>query len=371
MIYRCSVCNKTYEVSKDAPFRCECGGTLDLEFEKKKLSFGRSEPQGLWRYIDALPFERNESCWQDVTMGEGMTPVFPFERRYKLYCKADYLMPSMSFKDRGAVALVSAAKRMGVEHALIDSSGNGGSAVAGYCVRAGIKCEVYVPEGTSIKKQEQIISYGAKIHVVPGTRQDTNAAAIKASLENGIYYASHIYNPFFKIGTKTYAYEIFEQFGGKLPEIFVICIGGGTLLISCYLAFLDLMEWGYIDHMPRLVGVQANNCAPVKRMFEGRHLGARDGELNKHTVAEGIAVTDPPRMKEVLAALQATGGTVIGVSEDEIMKAKLEMGLRGIYVEPTTAANYAGYIKLMRQEPEATDRTAIISLCGAGLKASD
>ena len=114
--------------------------------------------------------------WRDVTLGEGMTPTVQLEPG--MYVKVDYMMPTLSFKDRGAAALVAHMKAIGVKTCVQDSSGN---AVAAYCARAGIACEIYVPEGTSPKKITMIEAHGAKAHVIPGSETTAPTSAALAS----------------------------------------------------------------------------------------------------------------------------------------------------------------------------------------------
>ena len=130
--------------------------------------------------------------WRDVTLGEGMTPTVQLEPG--MYVKVDYMMPTLSFKDRGAAALVEHMKAIGVKTCVQDSSGN---AVAAYCARAGITCEIYVPEGTSPKKITMIEAHGAKAHVIPGTRDHCADVCRARVREDGVYYANHVANPYF------------------------------------------------------------------------------------------------------------------------------------------------------------------------------
>lgn len=140
-------------------------------------------------------------------------------------------MPTLSFKDRGAATLVAHMKAIGVTSCVQDSSGNAGNSVAAYAARAGIACEIYVPEGTSPKKITMIESHGAKVHVVPSTRDHCADVCRKQVAERGAYYANHVYNPYFYEGMKAYIYEIFEQLG-RMPANIVIPVGNGTLFIG-------------------------------------------------------------------------------------------------------------------------------------------
>jgi threonine synthase len=326
----------------------------------------KSTNHSLWKYIDAMPFEEDD-CWKRITMGEGDTPLISIDEN--VYAKADYYMPTLSFKDRGAVVLIAAAKKLGVASVVADSSGNAGTAIAAYSARAGIKCDVFVPASTSDKKIKQIEAHGATIHKIPGSREDTAKAAISMVENTKLFYASHIYNPLFWEGTKTYVYEVFEQLNGVMPEAFVIPVGNGTLLMGAYIAFKEMLSWGIIDKVPKILAVQSKNCAPIMKAFADGKKIVEPGE-NLGTLAEGIAIAAPARGAEILKAIRETGGDIIGVTEESIINARRELAYKGSYVEITSAANYAGYLDYIKKYPELRNMKVVFPLCGAGIKSN-
>lgn len=365
----CNECGKKYD-PKTLVFRCECGGLLDLEkfdfaFSKEDIM---SNEWNLFRYLKALPFDDNFNTWKEVTMGEGLTPIVPLEKdKPNLLIKVDFLMPTLSFKDRGAVVLIAKAKELGIKKVIQDSSGNAGNSIAAYAARAGIECDIYVPEGTSTKKVKQISSHGAKVHIIKGTREDTAKAALKA-VENGEgFYASHVYNPFFYQGTKTYAYEIYEQLNEEIPEKIVIPVGNGTLLLGCYYGFKELLDLGLIDKLPKIIAVQAEGCCPIYKAYIENKSYVNE-VINTGTLAEGIAIANPMRGKQILEAVRATKGEIIIAPENRIKEARNYLAEKGFYVEPTTAATLAGYLNYYDENINESNYKVIIPLCGAGLK---
>ena len=359
MQYTCSNCHTAFTLASNR-WKCDCGGLLHLSYSKRMPDFGATaaaRTHSLWKYIDSLPFEQ-EDCWQSVTLGEGGTPLITAGRN--LYAKADYYMPTLSFKDRGAAVLIAMAKKLGVERLVADSSGNAGTAIAAYAARAGIACDVFVPAATSDKKIKQIEAHGAIFHKI--------AAAIAMVETGGLFYASHIYNPLFWEGTKTYVYEVFEQLG-TLPAAFIIPAGNGTLLLGAYIAFKELLSWGLIDQMPKLLAVQAENCSPLAAAFAAGKTTVAPVE-NKGTLAEGIAIAAPPRGAEMLAAVRESGGDIIGVDEAAIISARQDLAAQGIYVEITSAANYAAYRLYLKKYPGLREQTVVLPLCGAGIKSN-
>lgn len=294
-------------------------------------------------------------------MGEGATPIVEEDAGVTL--KLDFLMPTLSFKDRGSVVLVSKALELGVQRLVADSSGNAGTSIAAYGARAGIAVEVFVPKSTSAKKLAQLHAYGAAVRQVDGPRAAAAHAAMERVESTGCFYASHVFNPLFHHGTKTFAYEVFEQSGGHLPDAILIPAGNGTLLIGTALGFADLVAAGLIGRSPRLVAVQAQRCAPLAVAMGNQPSWGDAGE----TVAEGIAIPEPPRLGQMIEVVVASGGTVRTASEGGISAARARLAARGIDVEPTAAAAYAAWLEWPEEDRPSS---ALIPLTGAGLKSS-
>lgn len=360
----CDSCGQMHEITPTI-WKCGCGGVLNLVKETPKVdvaSWG-NYPNSLWRYFQTMPFAEDSKTWESVTMGEGQSPLIALDpMEPNAFVKVDYMMPTLSFKDRGAAVLMAKAKEIGVSKVIADSSGNAGTSIAAYATRCGIACDIYLSDETSPKKIAQIKAHGATIKAIHGTREDVAAAAQKAVDDEKVFYASHVYNPYFYEGTKTYAYEIYEQLKG-VPDTLIIPVGNGTLLLGTYYGFKELYENNLIDKVPKIVAIQAANCAPLMRAYKNGQ-DAAEPVTNKGTLAEGIAIAAPARSRQILEAVRATKGMFIGIEEDEILHARAKLAAKGFYVEVTTAANYAGYLKYKK----AHDEKIIIPLCGAGIK---
>ncbi|WP_046503890.1 threonine synthase [Streptomyces odonnellii] len=334
-----------------------CRGPWDLDFEAMPVSLKSlsGRVNSLWRYEEALPLAAPA-----LSLGEGRTPLVALTP--SVSAKLDFLMPTLSFKDRGAVMLAELARRLGPERVVADSSGNAGTAVAAYCTRAGLPCTVFVPEATSPKKTEQIRAHGARLERVPGDREATALAARAAADRPGTFYASHVYNPYFLHGTKTYVHELWEDLGGRLPEAIAVPVGNGTLLLGAALAIAELYGHGLIAERPALIAVQAEAVSPLAAAF---HAGADELPVGPGsaapTLAEGIAIPDPPRARQILRAVRESGGTFLTVTEDQLRAAQLDLAARGLFVESTGVACWAAV-------GGWTDRSVVVPLCGAGAK---
>lgn len=362
MNFCCTDCGQKSPVTTRR-WRCECGGVFELierpHFQKDEID---TRVSTLWRYRAMLPAINTENI---ISLGEGWTPlVSAHAHGGDFLAKMEFLAPTGSFKDRGTTVLVSFLKELGVESVVEDSSGNAAASLAAYCAQAQIQCRIFVPAQASPAKLTQIRAYGAELVPIEGPRENSSIAAQNAA-QKSTYYASHVYNPLILEGTKTLAYELWEQLDGRAPDQMLFPTGHGTLLLGAYWGFRDLLEAGLIERTPILHAVQAEACAPLRAVYRENLTELPDlGE----TVAEGIRIRRPVRWKAILKAVRETGGTVLSVSEEEIIFAQRELAHQGLYVEPTAAVAVAG-LKGVR-ERLGTESVAVIPLTGSGLKAS-
>ncbi|MFD5428779.1 pyridoxal-phosphate dependent enzyme [Streptomyces sp. NPDC127084] len=360
--YQCPMCGVQSPV-ETAPWCCpRCRGPWDLVFSPPPVPLASlpARVNSLWRYEEALPLPAGPAR-AAVSLGEGRTPLVPLSDT--VTAKLDFLMPTLSFKDRGAVLLAELARRLKPGRVIADSSGNAGTSIAAYCARAGLDCTVHVPAGTSPKKLQQIGAHGARTELVPGDREAAAQVARAVAGEKGVFYASHVFNPYFLHGTKTYVYEIWEDLGGRLPEALVLPVGNGTLLLGAALAIGELRAHGLLTEQPALLAVQAAAVSPLAFAFRAGADDVLAPASTTRTLAEGIAIPHPPRARQILTAVRAGGGDFLTVTEDQIRTAQLDLATRGLYVEPTAAACWAAV-----RTDGLGGRTAVLPLCGAGLK---
>lgn len=361
MKFICSKCHSEASV-ETRKAKCECGGLWRLDFLPPHFTEEEIDKTtwGLFRYRNLLPIIGE--AWKETTLGEGMTPIITLDEDVQL--KMDYFMPTLSFKDRGAAMLVSHCKAIGVQSVVQDSSGNAGNSVAAYCAKAGIDCEIFVPEGTSPKKIDMIKSHGAKVNIIAGSRDHCADVCREKVEKSGAYYANHVYNPFFYEGTKTYIYEVFEQLG-KIPSNIFVPLGNGTLFIGIVKGLEELLRSNQIVSMPQIYAIQSQNCDPfVKAVMQGEKSPVL--VTPTPTLAEGIAIGRPMRGEEILAYIYKYHIKVITAPEEQILEARAILALKGIYCEHTTAANYAAYLNYCKINGKTSD--SLIPMCGAGLK---
>ena len=231
----------------------------------------------------------------------------------------------------------------------------------------GLRATIMAPASTSPAKTVQMRAHGANVELIPGTRQDTSDAAVARSAS--LFYASHAWHPFFLHGTKTLAYELWEDLHYRAPDNVIVPCGGGSNVLGCEIGFSELARAGQIERLPHIFAAQPANCAPIAAAF----LAGADTPVAtpiSPTIAEGTAIAAPIRLREVLGALRATGGGAVMLTEQEIVAATLELAAAGIYVEPTSAQALAAHRRLLASGAISPEQTTVLVLTGSGLKAT-
>ena len=365
-LLRCQACGTNLD-PRQPIWACHCGGLLDVVMPAVfPWEAMRERPAGLWRYREALALP---AAARPVSLGEMRTPLLAADDTdSRLYLKLDILFPTGSFKDRGAAVMMTHVRNLGVTNVVEDSSGNAGAAVAAYAAAAGIAATIYVPASAPPAKTAQIALYGAQLVRVPGSRAATTEA-VQAEARR-TYYASHVWNPFFLEGTKTVAFEIWEQLGWRAPEWVITPVGHGTMLLGLFNGFDHLLRAGVIDRLPRIVGVQAANVAPLAAAVE-RHSAFLPEICPADTLADGIAIAQPLRWRQILAAIAASDGQIVTVSEQEIRQAVVAWSRKGILMEPTSATALAAYTYLSRSRSIDRSATVVVPVTGSGLKSAE
>ena len=356
--FHCTRCGASF-APETLVWRClRCQGVLVVDppllFDPGAIAASTST---LWRYARALPID--PPAW---TLGEGMTPLVPGQLDGEpVWFKLDFLLPTGSFKDRGASVLVAFLVGAGVRRIAVDSSGNAAAAFAAYAALHGLEALVYAPTDTAPEKLFQSRAYGARVELVPGTREAVAAAAQAAAQEPGTAYASHNWHPLFAEGTKTWLLEVWEQLGGLWPAACFVPAGGGSLVLGAALAVQAAGVRG-----PVIVAAQPEACAPLVRAWERN---AREVEplVPAPTLAEGARIGAPPRGTVLLEILRQRGGWPEAVPEPQLVETVRLLWRQGLYVEPTAALGAAAY-RLARRRGWVPDGPVVILLTGSGLK---
>ncbi len=362
---------------------CACGSPLlaryDLDAVRGAVSpasfAGRAAD--LWRYRELLPVR---DAAHVATLGEGWTPLLPAPSYGalvglpRLLVKDEGLVPTGSFKARGAAVGVSRARELGVRHVAMPTNGNAGAAWATYAARAGMRATIAMPTVAPDITRRECVAAGADVLLVDGLIGDAGRYIAEAVADSGgeIFDASTLKEPYRVEGKKTMGYEIVEQLGWRVPDVILYPTGGGVGLIGIAKALAELRELGWLDgRAPRLVAVQSTGCAPIVAAFREGARRARPWP-HAHTVAFGITVPAPLGDELVLDAVYGSGGTAIAVSDAELLAELREFGRReGLLVCPEGAACLAAARRLRTDGWLAEHDEVVVLNTGTGLKYPD
>jgi len=231
-----------------------------------------SRPPTLWRYHELLPVRDPSHI---VTLGEGMTPLLPLPALGKafgladLWVKNEAIIPTGSFKARGAAVGISRARELGVQHFALPTNGNAGAAWALYGARGGLHSTIVMPQAAPTITRNETALAGGSLFLIDGLISDAGRVVAAGIAEHGWYDASTLKEPYRIEGKKTMGLEIAEQFGWRLPDVILYPTGGGVGLIGIYKGLRELQALGWIQGpLPRLVAVQASGCAPIVRAWQ-------------------------------------------------------------------------------------------------------
>lgn len=373
----CPKCNQVYDADQ-IQHLCLCGAPLLVDYDlnelKKHVSpanlVGRSND--LWRYHELLPVRDPQNI---VTLGEGMTPLLPMNRIGRdmgidhLLMKDEGIIPTGSFKARGAAVGVSKAKELGVEELAMPTNGNAGAAWSLYAARAGIRASIVMPVGApAITRNECAIS-GANLNLVNGLISDAGKIVGEAVKEHQLFDASTLKEPYRIEGKKTMGIEIAEQLNWKVPDVILYPTGGGVGIIGIYKALRELVEIGWIeDRLPRLVAVQASGCAPIVKAWEEGKLVSEFWD-NSETAAFGINVPKALGDFLVLEAIYNTNGCAIAIDDETLLKEQEAVArLEGAFICPEGAATFSAARQLRESGWIKSGETVIALNTGSGIK---
>jgi threonine synthase len=355
------------------------GGPLLVRYDLERVHASMQRdalarrPATLWRYRELLPIDDPAHI---VTLGEPNTPLLDAHRIGEeldiplLSVKDEGLLPTGTFKARGAAVGVTRALELGVSTIALPTAGNAGAAWAAYGARAGIRVVVVMPDTTPQTIVRETASYGADVYLVPGSIADAGAVVKRACVEYSWYDASTLKEPYRIEGKKTMGFELAEQLQWKLPDVIVYPTGGGVGLIGMWKGFAELREIGWVarDDKPRFVAAQATGCAPIVRAFEA---GLEESEpwQDPQTFAAGLRVPKALGDFIVLRALRESSGIALAISDDEMRDMMRLVGsMEGMLVCPEGAAAVAAAAKLRRSGWIHEDQRVVVFNTGSGLK---
>ena len=400
--FRCTVCGAEHRVAATKYTCANCGGNLDAVYDYARmaqdlqpLGSGHLALHSVWDYAMLLPLSYRDIAQRlnlslQMPIGSfGWSPLYrapALERGLDVravWLKDDGRLPSGSFKDRASSMVVAQALEIGAEVVVTASTGNAAAALAAMSVGTGLRAVVFVPEGTPEGKLAGILIHGATVYAVPGSYDDAVALCNAAAQRFDWYNRSTGLNPYTREGKKTAAFEICEQLAlladptetswlkakpiFRSPDVVIVPVGDGNIISGIHKGFKDLLALGWIERMPRLIGVTA---AQAPSLFQAWQSGTEHiGRAPSTTLASGISVDLPNDGIMALRAIRETGGTFIEATDEELLDAMAVLGRdAGVFVEPSAAATYVGLLKARHAGVIGRDDEVVLQLTGSGLK---
>jgi threonine synthase len=370
----CSECGKNYDAAVEQHL-CSCGRPLLARYDLKRaaatlsLNALANRQRTLWRFAEVLP------DGAAVSLGEGMTALLATPRLGavmgvpRLYVKDEGLNPTGSFKARGMTAAVTRAKQLGAKALAAPTAGNAGGALAAYAAAAGLPAVIAMPADTPSANVMECKAFGAKVVIINGLISDCGKYVAENKDREGWYDVSTLKEPYRVEGKKTMGYELWEQFGGELPDVILYPTGGGVGLIGMCKAFDEMQEMGWIGaDRPRMVAVQATGCAPIVKAWEAKKDSA-EFFANAATMASGLRVPGPLGDRLILRMLRQTRGTALTVSDEEMLAAGKELAsLEGIFAAPEGAATVSAARQLAASGWIRREDRVVLFNTGTGYK---
>jgi len=376
---KCVICGKTY-LAREVDYTCPaCGldGTLDVLYdydEPKRLvtreKLAKNCDLSMWGYLPLLPVEPPN--WIN-RLSCGWTPLYDcrvLADEYgikKVYVKDETRNPTGSLKDRASAVGVAKALSRRCKTVVCASTGNAASSLSAFAAVGGLKSFIFVPESIPVAKLTQLLVYGSYVILVKGDYEAAFNLSMKAADRYGWYNRNCGVNPYLVEGKKTVALEIAEQLLWDVPDYVFVAVGDGCCISGLYKGFSDLKMLGFIDQVPRLVGVQAEGCMPIHEAIQSNSSKVRFVKAN--TIADSIAVGAPRNWAKALRAIRNSNGTTVTVRDAEILQAMRYLAQKtGIFGEPAGVAGFAGFQKMARLGKIESSARVVVVVTGSGLK---
>jgi threonine synthase len=393
---KCTICGAEYGVDQVEYVCPKHGddGILDVIYDYQRVAqrirpdkLGGEAPCSMWRYLPLLPVDpavARQVVGQTALSQVGWTPLYPAPRLAEelglrhLWVKDDSRQPTASFKDRASAIAIVKARELGCKVITTASTGNAAAALAGLCAAVRQDNVIFVPRTAPQAKVTQLLVYGAMVLLVDGTYDDAFVLCLQAAPEFGWYSRNTGYNPYMSEGKKTAAYEICEQLSAtaetrgscwQAPDCVFVPVGDGCILGGIHKGLRDLLHLGWIDHMPRLIGVQAAGSAPLVHAWEQGLDAMAMRPIEAQTVADSISAGLPRDRVKALRAVRTSHGAFVRVTDDEILAAipTLARGC-GVFAEPAAAAAYAGLVNAVADGLVSPEERIVVLATGSGLK---
>ena len=317
---------------------------------------------------------------EPVSLGEPATALL-FAHRLserwgtEVWIKDDGTLPGGTFKARGACVGLSRAAELGVKQIVMPTAGNAGGTWSLYASRAGIEITVVMAATAPRANQTEVLLAGGTLELVDGSIADAGNRAKEIAAETGAFLATTFSEPYRIEGKKAAWLEVFDVLGDEdamaFPGTIVLPVGGGVAAWAAAKAAEEVIALGWArGPAPKLVGTQAANCAPIVKAFEEGATEVAAWTGDPMTIAAGLRVPAPAEGTLVLEQIRNSGGSMVAVSEDDIVEAVTDLAsAEGVFACPEGATTVAAAEQLARDGK--LDGPVVLYNTGSGAKYID
>ena len=285
-----------------------------------------------------------------------------------------------SFKDLGMTVLVSSVKQMIAENKPIRavacaSTGDTSAALAAYGAAAGIPVVVLLPKGkVSAAQLIQPIANGALVGSLD-TDFDGCMRVVEELTKDETIYLANSMNSLRVEGQKTISLEIVQQFDWQVPD-WVLVPGGNLGNVSAIAkGFLEMLELGLTDRLPRIACCQAERANPLYEAYQraqaaNRELRESDFQpmVARPTLASAIQIGAPVSLPKAVRALVKCNGVVEQATEEELADAAARADRTGLFNCPHTGVALACLEKLVARKVIRDGERVVLVSTAHGLK---
>ncbi len=376
---KCRECARKYP--KEPLYVCEyCFGPLEVDYDYEKIGKKltkeviESRAKNLWRYRELLPVEGEPTSG----LKSGFTPLIRAKNLEKalgvkeLYLKDDSVNhPTLSFKDRVVAVALSKAKEFGFDTVACASTGNLGNSVAAQAAIANLKRYIFIPADLELGKIVGSLIYDPILIAVEGNYDQVNRLCSEIATQYKWAFVNINIRPYYAEGSKTYAYEIVEQLGWKVPKHIVVPCAGGSLISKIWKGMKEFEKIGLIDAVDsKIYAAQATGCAPiVTAVKEGSDIIR---PVKPNTIAKSLAIGNPADGVYAIGTVKESGGWAEDVSDDEIVIAiKLLASTEGVFTETAGGVTLGAAKKLIEQGRIPKHESILVCITGNGLKTQE
>ncbi len=373
----CKECGREYPIEPEHVCSM-CFGPLEVSYDYDAIAAEitwdtiKTGPQSIWRYSPLLP----DPIETRIDIGAGFTRLREAPRLAeavgldRLWLKLDGGNPTHSFKDRVVSVALSVARSFGRDVAACASTGNLANAVAAHASASGMKSVVFIPADLETGKVAGTVIYGGEVIAVDGSYDQVNRLCAELAGERQNWAFVNVgFRPYYSEGSKTLAFEIVEQLGGRAPDAIVVPIASGSLLTKVAKGLRELHRVGLLGAPAETVihGAQAEGCSPVAKAFEsGSDVVS---PVKPATIAKSLAIGDPADGYYAIKEVKQTGGRIAWVSEEDVVEGmRLLACTEGVFTETAGGVTVATLAKLAREGAIDRGDETVALITGIGLK---